>query len=327
MANLCFKPDLHIQSLWRASLWIALFPALSCSRSDADIQQEITGDTITFSIGIGDYTRAVSTFGPINLNALHSSTDGFAVCTSGLGSSSEMNNVAVTYNTSTRLWGYTGNYYWPSAAAQNVSFTAYAPAGTTGVTFTSAGLSISAFTPASTPASQIDLIYAAPANFNRRGSGTGGVVLTFTHLLTQVLFAVVTDIPSSSSPVINSVQLYVPHARGSYNGTSWNTTANPGTYTLFSKNAIGSVPIISTPLLLVPCGSIVKNTYVVINFTANGTIYSRLYDLSTLTNVTTWDQGKKITYTIQIKQADLHADTRSGAGPNMIEITATEREY
>lgn len=268
----------------------------SCSKDEnpgMDEQQSIRFVTL-----IGNSSR--STTGVLDLPALKASTDGFAVCTSGLGSA-EMDNVAVTYNGSS--WGYTDDHYWPLNPAQNVSFTAYAPAGTANVTLTSSGLTATNFIPAATVGSQIDLLYAAPANFNRQGSSSG-VALTFTHILTQIVFSVVTDIPAGESPKISSVVLTVPKNKGSYNGTVWTPATQSQNYTLFNNNTLSSTPTVSTPLLLIP-QTLPTGTNATISFSVNGNITSQTVDLSTLTSVTSWDQGTKVTYNISFENGDL----------------------
>lgn len=269
----------------------------SCSKNE--IEENGSQREIKFISVIGNNTR--STTGVIDLGALKASPDGFSVCTSGLGTGNEMNNVAVTYGGS--AWNYTGDYFWPINSSQNISFTAYAPAGTANVTLSSTGLTATNFIASATVGGQTDLIYAAPSNFNRLGSSSG-VALTFNHILTQVVFSVTTDIPATDLPKITSIVLTVPQNKGNYNGTSWTTSANSQGYTLFNNTALGSTAVTSTPLLLIPQASLAGTTALV-TFSVNGASSSQTADLSTLTTVTSWQQGSKVTYNIVFNNADL----------------------
>lgn len=273
---------------------IAITAMVSCSKNE--ITQDANNTKIDFTTVVGN-TRA--TVGLIDLAALKASTDGFAVCTNGLGG--EMNNVAVTYNAG--AWGYTEDYYWPLNASQNVSFTAYAPAGTSNVTLTGTGLTATDFVPAATVGSQIDLVYAAPASFNRTTSGNG-VVLTFNHILTQVVFSVTTDIPQANSPKIAKIELVVPQNKGSYNGTAWTAASGSQTYTLFNNDAVGTTAVTSTPLLLIP-QTLIPGTTANITFNVDGAPSVGSTDLSSLSNVKTWDAGTKVTYNISFNNSDL----------------------
>lgn len=268
----------------------------SCSKDESNSINE--KQNIRFVTLIGNNSR--TTTGLLDLAALKTSTDGFAVCTDGLGSP-EMDNVVVTYSGST--WTYTNDYYWPVNPSATVSFTAYAPAGTTDVTLSSSGLTATDFISASTVGSQIDLLYAAPANFNRQGSSSG-VALTFNHILTQVLFSIITDIPSGDTPLISSIILTVPQNKGSYSNATWTPASASQSYTLFNNNALSSTPVVSTPLLLIP-QTLPAGTTANITLSVNGHTSSHLVDLSTLSSVTTWGQGSKVTYNIAFQYSDL----------------------
>lgn len=275
----------------------ALAILASCSKTENDGASAPDGK-ISFNTRVAlNGSRAVSTFGPLGLTALHNSADGFAVSTNGLGTGAEMNNVVVKYSTATSLWSYTGDYFWPISASQNVNFTAYAPAGADGVIMTGTGISVAAFTPAATPANQIDLIYAAPAAFNRNGSGAGGVALTFVHTLTQVLFSVSTDIAAGDSPVINSIAVTIPTGTGAYNGTAWTASGASRTYTVFNNNALSGTAVTSTSLLMIP-QTLAVGTNAVITFTVNGAQTTNTVDLSTLPVVKSWASGTRVTYGI-----------------------------
>jgi hypothetical protein len=276
--------------------------AVMASCSNNEVINDGPDNAVRFTSVVGNSTRAVGTTGLIDLAALKLSNDGFAVSTNGLGSGGEMNNLVVKYSAS--AWNYTGDYFWPVSASQNVAFTAYAPAGTSGVTLTGAGITVSGFVPVTTPANQIDLLYAAPANFNRSGSGASGVALTFNHLLTQVVFAITTDIPAGDSPTIVSIALTIPNGTGAYNGTTWTASANPQTYTVFSSNALSSTAVTSTPLLMIP-QTLPVGTNALVTFSVKGVTTSNTVDLSTLSVVKSWTAGTKVTYSISFNNTDL----------------------
>lgn len=270
----------------------------SCSNNE--IEREVTSNAVRFTTVVGNSTKA--TTGVIDLTALKASTDGFAVSTSGLGTSDEMSNVAVKYVTS--AWTYTGDYFWPINPSQAVNFTAYAPAGTSGVSISGTGVTISSFTPAATASSQIDLLYAPPAPYTRSGSGANGVALNFTHILTQVVFAVSTDIPSGDTPIIASIVLTIPNGTGTYNGTGWVASGSAQSYTVFSNNALSSTAVTSTPLLMIP-QTLPAGTNAVVTFSVKGASSSSTVDLSGLTTVKTWAAGTKVTYNITFSNTDL----------------------
>lgn len=277
----------------------AIIVMASCSKNE--LKEEGNKKPIEFTTVVGNNTKA--TTGLIDLTALKASTDGFAVSTNGLGASDEMNSVAVTYNNTNLTWNYTGDYFWPISPSQNVSFTAYAPAGTPNILLTGTGLTATNFIPSATVGSQIDLIYAAPANFNRLTSSSG-VALTFNHILSQIVFSITTDIPAADNPKIVSIVLTVPQNKGSYNGTSWTPAASSQSYTLFNNNALSGTAVTSTPLLLIP-QTLPVGTNATITFNVNGASSSNTIDLSTLTTVTSWQPGTKVTYNVLFNNNDL----------------------
>jgi len=287
---------------------LLLFFTTACSGHDEVIEEY--GEKVVFNSHIDDYTRAVSTFGPIDLASLKTSADGFAVSTSGLAST-QMNNLIVKY--SNNVWTYTGNYYWPISATQNATFAAYAPAGTTGVTLTSSGITVTGFTPASSPASQIDLLYAAPATRNRTNSASG-VPLTFNHLLTQVVFSVTTQI--AGVVTITSIEVTVPSATGAYNGTTWTNSGSTVTYTIPVNSSVTLGTVVATPILMVPKGTIPSGTIVKTNYSALGLLgLSVSKDLSTLNSIKSWQPGYKVTYN------SILGLTRAGVSEVDMEVT------
>lgn len=282
--------------------FVAVIVMVSCSKNEIT---DVSGnnDAIKFGAAVGNNSigrAAVSTFGVIDLVGLKASADGFAVSTSGLGA--EMNALPVTHNGTS--WTYTGDYYWPINPAVNVSFTAYAPAGLAAASLSGTGLTVTSFTPSTTIANQVDILYAPPANFSRNTSGAAGVALTFNHILTQVVFAVNTDIPSASSPKIVSIVLTIPKGTGTYSGGTWTTTTGSQSYTLFNNNTISSTAIYSTPILMLP-QTLASGTNAVVTFSVNGSTTSSTVDLSSLTTVTSWTAGTKVTYDISFNAADL----------------------
>lgn len=301
---------------------IAVFVS-SCSR-DEIINDYSNEDRIEFNAGVENYTRTASTFGPIDITALRNSSDGFAVSTSGLGVN--MNNLVVKYDGS--KWAYTGDYFWSINPSQSATFTAYAPAGTANVTLAATGLTATNFIPGTTPASQIDLIYASPASFSRGTSGKTGVNFTFRHLLTQIVFSVTSDISASNNPQITSIVLTVPRSKGSYNPSTgaWTAVANSVNYTVFNNNTISATPVVSAPLLMIPQSSIPNATSARITINVNGRSRSKNVSLRNLTTVTSWQSGYKVTYNVSIPKADVPGATRAGAENDFdIIITAEEK--
>lgn len=303
---------------------IILLFAASCSKEQA-IDSYDDEKRIKFNLEVDNYTRAVSTFGPIDLTALKASLDGFAVSTSGLGVN--MNNLAVKYSSS--HWTYTGDYFWSINPSTNATFTAYAPAGTSNVTLAATGLTATNFIPGTTPSSQIDLIYAPPANFNRGTSGAGGVNLTFKHLLTQIIFSVTTDISASNNPKITSIILTAPRSKGSYSPSTdtWTSAANSVSYTVFSNNTISATPIVSAPLLMIPQASIPTGTTAKVTINVNGTSRNKTISLRGLPTVTAWQNGYKVTYNVSIPKVDVPGATRSSINTEEdFDITLSAKE-
>lgn len=282
-------------------------------------------EPVRFNLKVDNYTRAVSTFGPIDLTQLKASADGFSVVSSGLVGI-DMNNVVVKYGSG--KWNYTNDYFWPLNPTQNASFTAYAPAGTSGTSLTTSGLTVTNFIPAATPASQIDLIYAPPAVFNRGTSGTSGVNLTFKHLLTQVVFSVTTDISASNNPKIVDIALTAPRSRGSYSPTTstWTSSNQSVVYTVFNNNVISATPILSTPLLMIPQATLPVGTKIQMVINVNNKQRMKSASLTSLPSVTSWQAGYKVTYNVLIAKADVPGATRADSTAEDPEIIITAKE-
>lgn len=307
-------------------LTIALFA--SCDKQEAEGLMPDEEQPVRFNLEVNGYTRAVSTFGPIDLTALKASADGFSVKSTGLVGI-DMNNLVVKY--SGGKWSYNSDYYWPLNLSQNVSFTAYAPAGTANVSLAANGLTVTNFIPGTTTASQIDLLYARPTNFTRGTSGTSGVNLSFKHLLTQILFSVTTNISASNNPKIVSIELTAPRSKGSYNPATevWSSSNNSVIYTVFSSNTISATPVVSSPLLMIPQATLPNGTRIRVTILVNGVQRSKFINLTGLPTVTSWQPGTKVTYNVSIPKADVPGATRSDGGeqdPEII-ITAQQEEW
>ena len=296
--------------------------AVSCSKSEFEEDYPVNRTCITFNAAVSDCVDQIARSGLIDLPTLKSSSAGFTVSTNGLGTN--MNNVVVKYNAN--AWSYIGDYYWPVNPAQNASFTAYAPAGTTGASLSSSGLTVTNFTPNTTIANQVDLIYAPPANFNQNTSGASGVSLGFKHILTQLAFTVKATGTGIlfNNPKVESLVLEVPRSRGSYNGSSWTPSSYTQSYTIFNNTSIGSTPVESAaPLLLVP-HTLPNGTKIIANISYTWILWgqneTRTFELNQQ-SLKTWSPGTKVTYNITINSSGSQTPNAAKASADSCEIS------
>lgn len=281
------------------TLLLVLLFISSCEKDKTHVPER---SPITFDSDVSEPSRlAVSTYGPITLARLKASTDGFAVSTNGLGSGGEMAGLAVKYNSTASAWQYTGNYYWPISPSQNVAFTAYAPAGLSGASLTSSGLILTNYIAPNNTNSQVDILYAPPTNYTRSG---GNVSLNFRHILTQIIFSVTTDIPSTSTPKIVSIQLCVNNGQGSFNGSTWSPSTYVSCYTVFNSNTISSTPVTSVPIFVIP-QTIPGGTNAKVTVSTKKGTYFKVIDLSSLSTVKAWNQNTLVTYNVFISKGSV----------------------
>lgn len=280
-------------------LVIALIWICSCTKNDSE--REAFQEPIKFNTAIGDYgTNSITQFGtPLDLAGLKASTAGMGVTTSGL--TTNMNNLQVRF--SSGAWTYTGTYNWPYSSTQPVTFTAFAPRGTSGFTLTASGLTASNYAPTTTVANQVDVLYAPPTTYTRAGSGAAGVSLTLNHIFTQVVVSVTTNVPANQNPRISSIQLRIPKGRGNFNGISWTPITSLRTYTLMGTTnlSIGST-YTSSPAFMIPLSSFVAGTQLRITKIVGGVTRTKVIELNT-SDVTSWQMGYKVLYSVNITTA------------------------
>ena len=122
----------------------------------------------------------------------------------------ELPALEVKYNESAKYWDTDTDYYWPSDDNIYLSFGAYSPAtlnqGAT-ATYTNNGLTIIDFEVNGAVAKQVDLMYSGLiSNKSYKGNATDGVVVTFKHALSSIVFSAI-DADDNAAYTINSIKI------------------------------------------------------------------------------------------------------------------------
>ena len=175
-----------------------------------------------------------------------------------------MDNVEVTYKAAKNGWSAAG-YYWPKTSGSTMTFSAYSPYMTSGVSHTANGIQFTDYTvPA---AANVDLLFS-DRTYNQtkttEAQGTNpyyGVDITFNHALSAVLFQAKaaagltgnTDTPNYEF-VITKIEVVGAKTTGTFNQSlvdnttgpttpnastsDWSTTTATGIYTAYSGDGI-----------------------------------------------------------------------------------------
>lgn len=168
------------------SMLLATF-LIGCSESESSLYEE--GDRVHFSCnGVDTRSAGFTGTGPLSIlsmgiYAAHTESDW--TVNSPLNF---MKNQQVVRTDADSPWNYTPEVFWPGNGS--VSFFAYAPYNTEGMTITgNNGTPQIEFDVASTSARQVDLLVAAPLKNHTKTSSQGYANISLKHTLTRISFA------------------------------------------------------------------------------------------------------------------------------------------
>lgn len=253
-----------------------------------------------------------------------------------------MNGVRVTYNNTNGTSAVNGTYYWPN---YDLDFAATSPDGDDRISLTrSGGTSTITFTFDETNPNETttNLMYADFVESQSydidTGEGTQTVALLFRHVLAKLNVKVQQENPSpiptgiaSYSVVVNSLSFDDMLCEGSltvkegvYNGHNqnylWDPASSPTTTAdwaiISSDESLATVFTSANYFVMpqtIPADAKLNITYTVTTTFDNSTTstkqYTKAVALKTITDgsaaITEWKTNKNITYTINIKPADL----------------------
>ena len=234
-------------------------------------------------------------------------------------------------------YSYAPLRYWPSNVENTISFWALYPsalysAGNTGAlklysdaactspyTASSTGLPVAKYTVPENPSGQSDLMVSSlAADQSRAGVANTPVLLTFNHMLAQIEFAACSG--ANTTAGISSLTLKNVYRTGALHpgqnaaDNYWNSLADDTDLTLVGTETTlavspGSIPITSTPLMLIPQAlntaghEIVLQINYWVQSSIDGTtrrlIISKEVPLSR-SGADSWLAGKRYLYTIGI---------------------------
>lgn len=215
--------------------------------------------------------------------------------------------VTVAY---TDAWKYTGTYYWPSNA--KVKFFAYAPANST------AEYAIAAPSTDTAPkitytvpdvAKQEDLVVAKTEAL---AYADGGVILAFTHALTQVNFSIKGQ--DALTYILTSIKITGVANTGTYNwNNSWVVSGTAGEYVYPISGASVEVTNSETKDLMQSNGALMllPQTFekssaakIVVDYTVldgnKDLVYTATDKDVSLAESTAWEMGKKVRYILTL---------------------------
>lgn len=183
---------------------MSLAALVSCTKNETapsvTDQQEITFASPIMSPATKAATEIADNFPTANDFAVfaHYYENGYTTLGNGI---QYMNNVQVTYGATpggtNGSWGSNPAYYWPKVGS--LTFAAYAPYMTTGVTYDATGIHFSDYQIADLAENQIDLLFSERAYDQTSADQTDhdpyyyGVQINFLHALSSIKFKVAMD--------------------------------------------------------------------------------------------------------------------------------------
>ena len=306
----------------RKILFFIILSAWTLTSCEKDTGTETVNVPIGFSNNVTTATRA----GDINNDNL-TSIGVFASLTHGnfdatVSTPNFMYNQLVEKKNGT--WQYTPLKYWPNNDSDKISFFAYAPHNTTGVTPSNAiqnGYPSFTYTTPTAEADQVDLLAATPI-INQNG---GSVDFKMQHALTKVVFNVKSNDDITGKVITafsitgaksGTLAFHVP-ANDDDKGFGWTypSTVTAETFTATTKSL--SVPDKSTPeeamlctyfLLPTNIGNTFNITYTYIGIKGTQTVTLTNQPLPSLDK---WLSGAFVSYTIGIDKKVVTATTES----------------
>ena len=222
-------------------------------------------------------------------------------------------------------WQYSPVKYWPNNDSDKISFFAYAPHNTTGVTPSTAtrkGYPVFAYNASKAEADQVDLLAAVPIMNQNKGN----VDFKMQHALTKVVFNVKSNDDTTGKVITafsvtgaktGSLTFHAP-ASDDDKGFGWSYPSTVATETFTATTKSLSVPDKSTPektvtlctFFLLPKD--IGNTFS-ITYTYTGTKGKQTVTLNNqpLPSLDKWLPGAFVSYTIGIDKIVVTATTKS----------------
>ena len=324
--------------------------ALSCSKGSATEEVEYkkelsfsgyTARSVTKASGTEPGTKANGSF--VSGSALPSGTafgvyaynTGSATFTAGNTYPVFMGNVPVTYDgvssTAPSSYSYSPLRYWPNEEDSNkLTFFAYYPHN--GAGFTPAGFGSFVFTVQDSPENQVDLMLSdvvANKTYHNTNSSAGVINLSFYHMLTQVRFKGITNLPAGATVKVTSLQITniinkatITPAVSATESTITPTTSSKASYTITSGEvtlpsstvpnaeaadlAVYTSGVANKTLLMIP-QTIPADAKLIVSYTITTTVPARTFSdtqqIDFNTAIAAWSRNQQIVYTLTIGNA------------------------
>lgn len=248
-----------------------------------------------------------------------------------------MYNQPVTRTDNNTPWTYSPVKYWPNNEADKISFFAYAPYNTAGVTpsgNTVAGFPYLDYTVPTAEADQIDLLAATPlmnqsyaSNPATPGDPTtqGNISFTMQHALTKIsIYARSSDL--SADKVVNSLSITAPQSgKLTYNasGFDWSASSDKSDYTATQKDVTIATNTVDENVLLGTFYLIPdrENSSLNITYTLTGSISDNVNPPTDKVTITgkafpekyDWIPGASIVYIVDITRTGLEIVAESSS--------------
>ncbi len=251
---------------------------VSCTKNElapsVTEQEEISFDNPVLSVVTKAATEIADNFPTTKDFAVFAHHYAGGAYTNLAGGTLYMNNVQVTYDGSKGTngsWGSSPAYYWPKKGS--LTFAAYAPYMSTGVSYGATGIHFDDYKIASSADNQVDLLFSERAydktNVDQKASNPYyyGVQINFLHALSSIQFKVAMDSDLAASTadyqiVVTGINVLGAYSQGDFsqkltdgsgNTTppaatgDWSDYKTPETYAAYS-NATGISLTNATPI-------------------------------------------------------------------------------
>ena len=213
-------------------------------------------------------------------------------------------------NKSNGVWQYTNTKYWEKGVHYN--FAAYsngnATATTTSYDPVHNTLSINEFT----NTGNSDLITAVGAKeYEGKASDNQQVEFTFNHILSKVIFTFNTTLTKTLTVKVNNLTITNALNHGSYNGTTWESVINAGTFAYNTPIALPTdtqAAIESEPRYMIPqTNKSLEATFTITADDDKAQLHkSQEFTVSLASgNTNLWEKGKVYNYTATITSKNI----------------------
>ena len=281
----------------------ALAPA--CSQTEV----EKPDDAICFAPVASKPTKAIIS------GTTYPTGESFVVSAYHNGTAAYFEDLTASYSSSLTLWATAVSQYWPLAGS--LSFYAYSPASSSGVSISSAGVSAEDYTIQTAAQMTTDLCYAS-ASVADCASHPDYVPMTFSHALSQVVFRVKAAgyYSTASSTVtleMSSLSMSGIYSVGDFSGGSWENQNTEQTYSLSSSTTALTYDGSNNPETIEVCSYLFlpqqlgPNAAINVGYSIIQTVSGTNYTLENApvtiplgSSLTEWQAGKKYIYTLNI---------------------------